>query len=75
MDGYISIRVDNGDSQLEITCRTGPNNYKKHFIGLNEWVTYTIEDLSGADVDPYHYEVRYLPEGNVISFKFKGVDD
>ena len=66
------INVDSMDSQLEITCKTGPNNYTKHFVGLNEWVIYTVEDLSGADVDPYHYEIHYLPEGNVVNFKFKG---
>lgn len=50
------------------------NKYTKHFIGLNEWVIYTVEDLSGAEVDPYHYEIHYLPEGNVIDFKFRESD-
>ena len=71
LDGYFSIEVDNGDNQLEITCNIGDGKYTKHFIGLNEWVIYTVEDLSGADVDPYHYEIHYLPEGNVIDFKFR----
>jgi hypothetical protein len=30
-----SIKVDSNDNQLEVTCETGPNQYKKHFIGLN----------------------------------------
>lgn len=42
-----------------------------HFIGLGTMVAYTVEDLQGAEVDPYHYEIHYLPEGNVINFKFK----
>lgn len=71
LDGYFSIKVDREDCQLEITYQTGPNTYTKHFIGLNEWVIYTVEDLSGAVVDPYHYEIHYLPEGNVINFTFK----
>lgn len=74
LDGYLSIHVDNNERQLEVTCRTGKETYKKHFIGLNEWTVYTVEDLSGAVVDPYHYEIRYLPEGNVINFKFRGVE-
>lgn len=74
LDGYFSIYVDKADNQLEITCETEKDNYKKHFIGLNDWVAYTVEDLSGADVDPYHYEVHYLPEGNVIDFTFKESD-
>ena len=71
MDGYFSIRVDNGDNQLEITCRTGEDTYAKHFVGLNGWVIYTVEDLSGAVVDPFHYEIHYLPEGNVVDFRFR----
>ena len=71
MDGYFSIHVDNEDQQLEITCQTGEGAYAKHFVGLNEWVIYTVEDLKGAEVDPYHYEIHYLPEGNVVNFKFR----
>ena len=28
----------------------------------HEWITYTVEDLSGAFADPYHYEVNFLPQ-------------
>jgi len=57
-----SIKVDHEDNQLEVVCQTGPEEFKKHFIGLNEWTLYVIEDISGAEVDPYHYEVNFLPE-------------
>lgn len=60
--GAFSIKVDNMDNQLEITCETGKNEYKKHFIGLNEYTMYVIEDVGGAEVDKYHYEVNFLPE-------------
>ena len=37
--------------------------YKKHFLYINkEWTAYTVEDISGADVTPYHYEINILPE-------------
>ena len=72
LDGFFSINVDETENQLEITCQTGKNTYSKHFIGLSTMVAYTVEDLRGAEVDPYHYEIHYLPEGNVINFKFKG---
>lgn len=71
MDGYFSIHVDNEEHQLEIICQTGEQTYAKHFVGLNEWVIYTVEDLKGVEVDPYHYEIHYLPEGNVVDFKFR----
>lgn len=57
-----SIEVDNEDNQLEVICETGENEYKKHFIGLNDWTIYVVEDISGADVDKYRYEVNFLPE-------------
>ncbi len=57
-----SIEVDNEDNQLEIICETGDNEYKKHFVSLNEWTIYVVEDISGAEVDKYRYEVNFLPE-------------
>lgn len=60
--GAFSIEVDNEDNQLEIICETGENEYKKHFVSLNEWTIYVVEDVGGADVDKYRYEVNFLPE-------------
>ena len=57
-----SVTVDKEDSQLEIICETGKNEYKKHFVSLNEWTSYVIEDVSGAKVSKYHYEVNFQPE-------------
>jgi hypothetical protein len=70
IDGYLSIQGGKGSSELSIICEVAPNKYTKHLVELNEWVIYTVEDLSGATVDPYHYEIHYLPEGNVIPFTF-----
>jgi hypothetical protein len=67
--GAFSLKVDSGENQLEVTCETGNNEYKKHFIGLNEYTMYVVEDVSGASVDKYHYEVNFLPEMiNPITF-------
>jgi len=57
-----SISVDASDNQLEVTCETGHGEYKKHFVGLNEWTIYVVEDVSGANVDKYRYEINFLPE-------------
>lgn len=60
--GTFSIEVDNEDNQLEVVCETGKNEYKKHFIALNQWTMYVVEDIGGADVNKYRYEVNFLPE-------------
>ena len=49
-------------SELSITVEVSPGVYKKHYVYLNEWTIYVVEDVSGCYVDPYHYEVNFLPE-------------
>lgn len=53
---------NNYSGELEVIVETAPGIYKKHFVYLNEWVIYVVEDVSGAYVDPYHYEINFLPE-------------
>lgn len=60
--GTFSITVDSAGSQLEITVKEGEDSYKKHFVGLTPTVTYIIEDVTGADVSAYRYQISYLPE-------------
>lgn len=59
--GQFSIK-NSGANELEVICQTGEKEFKKHFIYLNDWTMYVIEDISGADISPYHYEVNFLPE-------------
>lgn len=58
--GNMSIQHNSGD--VDIILEVAPNQYKKHFVNLNDWTTYVVEDISGAFVDKYHYEVNFLPE-------------
>ncbi len=53
---------NNGNRELVITVETSPGVYKKHYVYLNDWIIYVVEDVSGAYVDPYHYEINFLPE-------------
>ncbi|RYG94842.1 MAG: hypothetical protein EON57_17675 [Alphaproteobacteria bacterium] len=60
VEGRCSIVDDGG--QLEVTCKTGENEYKKHFLGLSDNVTYVAEQIEGANVDAYHYKLIFRPE-------------
>ena len=53
---------NNSTNELEITVEVGQGVYKKHMVYLNQWTIYVVEDVSGAYVDKYHYEVNFLPE-------------
>ena len=61
MIGTLSLK-NNAHGELEVIVRTGPSAYKKHFIYLNDWTSYVVEDISGANISPYHYEINFLPE-------------
>jgi hypothetical protein len=59
--GLLSVQKT-GDGDLDIIMEIAPNVYKKHFVELNDWTTYVVEDISGAYVDKYHYEINFQPE-------------
>lgn len=58
--------VETGDSalsgSLEVTCKTGPSEYKKHFLGLSDNVSFIVEQIEGADVSIYTYRVIFRPD-------------
>lgn len=60
IEGRCSIK-DQGN-QLEVTCKTGQTEYKKHFLGLSDNVTYFAEQVASAGVDVYRYRVIFKPE-------------
>ena len=62
VEGRCSIRSDNTDRQLELTCKTSPTAYKKHFLGLSDNVTYFAEQLEEAQESAYRYRVIFKPE-------------
>lgn len=62
MTGLFSIKTDNGDGQLEVTCELEDGTYSKHFVRLSDETTYIVEDLSGTDVSKYSYELNFLPK-------------
>lgn len=63
MTGRMSITADVEDDQLEIIVENEDGNYTKHFVGLSDNVTYTIEDLNLGknDVKKYKYTLNFNP--------------
>lgn len=64
MTGKMSINADVNDNQLEIIVENDDGNYTKHFVGLSDNVTYTIEDLNlgSNDVQKYKYTLNFNPK-------------
>ena len=62
IEGLCSITKDKEDNQLEVTCKTGDSEYKKHYLGISDNVTYFVEQMDGSNVDTFHYKVAFRPE-------------
>lgn len=61
LEGTFSIS-NNSTNELEIICEVAEDKYQKHYVYLNEYTIYVVEDISGVSVDKYHYEINFLPE-------------
>lgn len=61
IEGLCSLGNADSAGQLTVTCKVGPGAYKKHFLGLSDNVTYFVEQIDAAEVDPYHYRVIFKP--------------
>lgn len=72
IEGRCSIAADNTDGQVEVTCKTGPDAFKKHYLGLSDNVTYFAEQLEPKDASVYHYRVVFKPQTIVPDVDFRG---
>jgi len=71
IEGNCSIKKDAQDVQLEVTCKTGPKDYKKHFLGISDNVTYFVEQVESANADIYQYRVIFKPSAIMPSVEVK----
>lgn len=70
IEGLCSISV--GERKLDVTCKTGPGQYKKHFLGLSDNVTFFAEQLEDKAVSAYHYRVTFKPQSIIPDVNFRG---
>ena len=54
--------VDFYSDKFTVTVKTGPNEFKKHYLGRADNVFPFVEQLDAAEVDVYHYRVIFKPE-------------
>ena len=57
-EGFMSIS-NNTNNELVVTVKTGPNEYKKNYVYLNDYTMYAVEDITGTHTDPYHYKLYW----------------
>ncbi|WP_079709761.1 beta-sandwich lipoprotein [Paraliobacillus ryukyuensis] len=61
VEGLCSINIDSKE-EISVTCKTGDEKYKKHYLGLSDNVSYFVEQTDAKYEDPFHYKVLFRPE-------------
>lgn len=56
------------DGDLVVICREGPNEYRKHMVGLSQNVTFISTQLRSLDVDRYQTKIVFRPTSIVPDF-------
>lgn len=61
VEGLCSLGNSDSSGKLSVTCKTGPDSFKKHFLGLSDNVTFFAEQIEANKVSQYHYRVVFKP--------------
>lgn len=61
MEGCLSIHTDE-NYELEVIAELPNGKYQKHFIYLNDWTMYTVEQVDSTKTDKFNYEFNFLPQ-------------
>ncbi len=73
VEGKCSI-TDEGN-QLEVTCKHGEDDYRKHFIGLSDNLFYVATQLEPMDADEYRTRIIIKPEAIIPDFDLETSGD
>lgn len=66
VEGYISIQTDTDKGDLNVTIRTGEDEYKLFYVHLSNDVTYTVIQLEPRKTNQYSYNISFFPAKEVI---------
>jgi hypothetical protein len=75
-DGYMLeieglCSQEQSDKKLTVICKTGPTEFKKHFLGLSDTVTYFSEQMEPVKASTQHYRVTFKPSTIVSNYDWR----
>lgn len=65
IEGRCALGNDDAAKRLTVTCKTGPGEYKKHFLGLSDNVTFFAEQMAPVSASIYRYRVVFKPSAMI----------
>jgi hypothetical protein len=79
IEGYCSLGNFDDVGELTVTCLTerqdGDDQFKKHFLGLSDNVTYFVEQIDGENVSSDHYRVIFKPSVIIPDIEIDETDE
>ena len=60
IEGFCSVEFKT--NKFEVTVKTGPNEFKKHYLGRADNVFPFVEQLDSANVSDNYYRVIFKPK-------------
>ena len=72
VEGFCSIGNNDSYGRLSVTCKTGPREFKKHYLGLSDNVTFFAQQMDPVGVSTFHNRIIFKPQSILpdIDFKF-----
>ncbi|UKL30037.1 hypothetical protein [Bacillus phage PK2] len=62
VEGLCALGNGDTDLRMTVTCKVGDDEYKKHYLGLSDNVSFFAEQMEPNKEDPFHYKVIIRPE-------------
>lgn len=63
--------INDQGHQLEVICKHGPDDYRKHFVGISDNVYYVATQLEGINVSEYHTRIIIKPLNIIPEFSLE----
>lgn len=61
IEGLCALGNNDTSGRMSVICRTGPNEYKRHHLGLGPTVSFLSEQIDPAPASTYRYRVTFNP--------------
>lgn len=71
IEGLCSKGNDDTDKKVSFTCKVGPGQFKKHYLGVSDNVTWFMEQMEPTPANVYHYRVIFKPASIVPDINVK----
>jgi hypothetical protein len=61
VEGRCSLSAGETANSVRVTCKTGPDEYLRHQIGLSDNVTFLAEQLRDVKASEFRYRITFNP--------------